>query len=261
MRRIHLLVALLFSAAACQPALRDGRVFNTDPDLIGWDRSPQAVIFRADITGGAADLRALNSVPNCTIYGDNRVVWVNELAPFKIEVLEDRLPNEAISAFVQYLTVYERVYTYEALSSEIQQQAGAHPVVETVELNVNDDQHSADSFGGWDTDWFPRVVEACKRLSETPVLIAPSSGWLAARSVEYNQQSPLSTWNAATMGVRLADLAPDAPRWINGDGATALWNMIHSLPLNLLFEEDGSYYMVALQVPGVTRDSPPAPES
>ena len=63
------------------------------------------------------------------------------------------------------------------------------------------------------------------------------------------------------MGVSLASVAAGAPQWISGSAASALWNTLHSLPSNLIFEEGDSYYQVALQVPGITRDAPPAPES
>ena len=80
--------ALVFVIAACQPTTTQS---TPDSGLVTWDRTPQTIIFRADILGGESDFVARNAVPNCTIYGDNRVVWVNELGPFQVQVLEDRL--------------------------------------------------------------------------------------------------------------------------------------------------------------------------
>jgi len=256
---IVLVLATILAACNSQPETTPG-AFNPDPNLVVWDRSPQTVIFRADIAGGESDFRARNRLPNCTIFGDNRMVYVNELGPFTIQVLEDRVPDGAISAFVQYLTVNERIYTFDEHLNEIQTQADVNPVVESALINVNGMEHRADSFGGWDADWFPRVLAACKTLSLAPVLVEPSSGWVSAQAIPFNPQPPLATWDSQVTGVNLAALAAaGTPQWISGAGATALWTTLHSLPSNLIFEENGSYFEVALQVPGITRNAPPAP--
>ncbi|MFN8447454.1 MAG: hypothetical protein U0521_02360 [Anaerolineae bacterium] len=246
--------ALALLIAACQPASNT----TTTPDIVYWDRSPQAVLFRADVVGGESAFHARNAVPNCTIYGDNHVVWVNELGPFQIEVLEDRLPDEVVSAFVQYLAANERIYTYQAGRAETP--GDDQPVVETVFIDVNNIAHHADSFSGWGADWFPHVLNTCKHLSQTPVLVAPSSGWVSAETVPFSMQPPLVTWDAAQMGLSLSEVVGGTARWISGAGASQLWNMLHSLPSNTIFQDGDSYYQVALQVPGITRDAPPAPE-
>jgi len=246
---------LMLVIAACRPTTQVA----PNANLVTWDRSPQTILFRADILGGESDFNARNAIPNCTIYGDNRIVWVNELGAFQVQVLEDRLPDATISAFVQHLTVDERIYTYEARLQDVQTQAGAKPVVETVAINVNGINHDADSLGGWDSAWFPRVLGACKALSPSPVLVAPSSGWVSAQSVAFSTQPPISTWDTAAMGISLASIAGGAPKWISGSAASSLWNTLHSLPSNLIFQEGSSYFQVALQVPGITRAAPAAP--
>lgn len=247
---------LTLMLAACRPAAPATVVPTT---LVNWNRSPQAVVFRAEIVGGQSDFIARSVVPNCTIYGDNRVVWINELGAFQIQVLEDRLSDSVIDTFVQYLAAQERIYTFEARLQDIQTQASVSPVVERVTLEVNDVLHQADSFSGWDVEWFPRVLRACKGLSGAPVLVAPSSGWLWAQSIPFSITPPVTTWNAAAMGLSLASATDSAPHWISGAAASTLWNTLHSLPDNVIFEDGTNYYEVALQVPGVTRDAPPPP--
>jgi hypothetical protein len=250
MRWIFVLVLLV---AACQPAPNP-----SNPSIVTWDRSPQAILFRADVIGGESEFHTRNAIPNCTIYGDNHLVWVNELGPFQIQVLEDRLTDEAISAFVQHLAVDERLYTYEAGLPDFD--GADQPVVETVSIDVNDIEHHADSFSGWGADWFPRVLDACKNLSRAPVLVAPSSGWVSAQSVPFSMQPPLVTWDTARMGFSLAEVLGGTARWISGDGAGSLWNTLHALPSNTIFQDGDSYYQAALQVPGISRESPPAPQ-
>ena len=38
-----------------------------------------------------------------------------------------------------------------------------------------------------------------------------------------------------------------------------LWDDLRRLPSSLLYLEGDTYYAVALQIPGIMRDSPPAP--
>lgn len=254
LRRL-LLLTLLLTACRTTP------VTVTPTTLATWNRSPQAVVFRAEIVGGQSDFRALNAVPGCTIYGDNRVVWVNELGSFQIQVLEDRLSDSVIDTFVQYLAAQERIYTFEARLKTLQAQADVNPVVEHVTLTVNAIEHEADSFGGWSADWFPRVLKACQTLSAAPVLVAPTSGWIYARSVPFSLAPPVAFWDAAKLGLSLSSVADGGAHWITGAAASTLWNTLHSLPDNLIFEDGSTYYEVALQVPGVTRDAPPAPAS
>jgi hypothetical protein len=244
-------LTLVLLIAACRTA----PPATTIPNIVTWDHSPQAVVFQAAIVGGESDFQA----PNCTIYGDNRIVWVNELGPSQIQVLEDRLPNSTINAFAQYLAVNERIYTYEARLKAVQAQADINPVVETVEINVNDIPHKADSFGGWDGDWFPRVLGTCKQLSQTPVLVAPTSGWVSAQSVPFDMTPPITSWDAKATGLSLSSVTDGQPHWISGATAATLWNTLHSLPSNTIFEDGSDYFVVALQVPGITRDAPPAP--
>jgi hypothetical protein len=227
--------------------------------VIQWDRSPTNIVFQADVVGGSEDISRLSDVPRCTIYGDNRVVWVNELDAFHTEVLYDMLTDTTIESFVTYLTVQERIYTYQALASE-QQTQGIAPVVETVFINVNQQAHSADAFSGWDSDWFSRVLRSCQRLSQAPILFEPDGGWLTTVRAAYNTEAPIITWDAHDTTLNLAAAASgDQPGWISGGDVMTLWNYLNTLPSSLLFSENSQYYRIALQLPGISRTSPPAP--
>lgn len=237
-------------ASAPTPAQRQG--------IVQWDRSPSTIIFRADVVGGPDQFTRLGEVPLCTIYGDNRVVWVNELDAFHVEILYDTLSDATIESFIAYLTVQERIYTHQALASEEAPQDSA-PVVETVTINVNQQEHTADAFSGWDSDWFSRVLRSCQQLSQTPILFLPDALWLSVVEVGYTIAAPVAEWNAAETGLSLAEIASGTqPRWITGPGVRILWDYVNTLPSSLLLSENGHYYQVALQVPGISRTSPPA---
>ncbi len=229
--------------------------------VIQWARSPEVIVFRADVVGGARQntFEGQRDVAWCTVYGDNRVVWVNELGAFATEVLYDRVSDDVIGNFIAYLTINERIYTYEALAPTVSPGVES-PVIETVYINVNGIEHRGDGFSGWDREWFARVLRACKNLSQSPVLFEPQNGWLSARESTYNADTSFRTWDPAATGVDLAQVASSGePVWISGAGVREVWNAQNQLPSQFVMQQGDRYFQVALQVPGISRVSPPAP--
>lgn len=227
------------------------------PGLINWDRNPSSIVFQADVVGGPQDITRMSEVPICTIYGDNRVVWVNELDAFHVEILYDFVDDVVIGDFIAYLTVQERIYTYDAHAAE-QTSGGVEPVVETVTIIVNEQMHTADAFSGWDSEWFSRVARACKGISQSPILFEPSGAWLTAQTADYNISVPTVNWDGQSL--ILADVATSGqPQWIDGAEMLTVWNYLNTLPSNLLFLQNNVFYQIALQVPGISRTSPPPP--
>lgn len=232
--------------------------------VVQWIRSPEVIVFRADLAGGERQgtLVGQRDVAWCTVYGDNRVVWVNELGASEIEILYDRISDDVLANFVATLTINERIYTYSALAPTVEpgvtDAASALPVYETILINVNGLEHRADGFSGWAPDLFARVADRCKSLSQAPVLFEPSAGWLSAEPAEYNPEIPVFAWNES-FGIDLATLVTsDSPRWIM-TGAGYLWNLQNRQPSNFVVQQGDNYYRIALQVPGISRISPPPP--
>jgi hypothetical protein len=259
LKRFLLLMIPVLLVAACGGG--GPPVSSSGGSLIEWDRSPNTVVFRADVTGGSSDpFIARSEIPTCTLYGDNRVVWTNELGPFNVQVLEDRLTDDSVREFVNYLALNEQIYSYAARQDNQPAQA-VEPVVETLTLFVNNVNHVTDAFAGWDMDYYGRIVNGCRTLSRAPVLVEPSSGFVSAQLVPYDSNAPGLLWDAAANGLRLADLAASGERrWLKDDrNVRVIWNILRTSPPNIQFNEDNIQYLVALEVPSLTRESPPAP--
>jgi hypothetical protein len=255
---LFFLMAFLLTACGSQsPA----DATSSGSSVIQWDRSPQTVVFRADVVGGEDGdaFRARNEVPLCTIYGDNRIVWTNELSNFETQILWDQLSDQQIQDFVSYLTVVQRIYTYDA-QADLQPPSTVKPVVETLTVFVNGRNHTTDSFSNWETDYFQTIVRTCKTVSMTPVLFEPQGAWVSAQVTDYNPNVPGLLWDGNAAGLRLADLASSGERrWITDQNLRILWNIIRTSSPLTLFNEDEVSYEVALEVPGIHRDAPPAP--
>lgn len=264
---LPLVLALL--VAGCQ-ALggggdEDGNDDPFDPALlVQWERDPNLVVFRAQIVGGQDELDPLyvrNQIPACTIYGDNRIVWQIYAGNNTSQILEDRLTDQVINTFVEDLTVGYRIYTYEARSDRLPP-GETSPVVEQLTINVNGQEHVTDALGDWEYQYYEDILARCQSLSETPVAFQPTGAWVSARQVEFSSDALSILWDGTAEGsVNFAELAANEERqWIEGNLVTILWDIVRNNPPSTVFEQDEGAFRVALEVPGVTRISPPAPE-
>lgn len=229
--------------------------------VINWTRTPETIVFRADVVGGeqAQTFAALNEVPNCTIYGDNRVIWTSTAGDNSTQILIDILTDEVIYNFVADLTVADRIYTYTTGVEDLPP-ASVSPVVETLFLNVNGREHQTDAFGGWTYPYWEAILNRCTSLSQAPALFEPTEAWLTVREVEYSTNFPSRLWDEAAAQFDLAEVAAsEAPRWITGDVVRQLWNLQRSGGPETQFAQGTGNYVIALQIPNVTRDAPARP--
>lgn len=255
------LIALLL--AACGGGGEPVPGASAPGNLIEWDRNPNTVIFRADVTGGSSTdpFLAASEIPACTIYGDNHVVWTNELGAFNTQVLEDRLTDDQVRTFVNFLVLNRLFYNYTE-RSDVAPASSTAPVVETLLLFVNNVSYETDAFSGWDGQYYQEVVQSCRSISTAPVLYAPNGAWIAAKLVDYDPNAPALLWDAAANGLDLAALAAEGkPRWITDRNVGVIWNILRTSPVNIQFNQDNMQYWVSLQAPNITRESPAAPSS
>ena len=262
MMRVFTLISLLLLLAACDSGAGIGANAVNNNDVIQWERSPETVVFRAQIVGGEESFLARNEIPPCTVYGDNRVVWLNELGDYDVQVLWDSVTDQQIRDFISFLTISQRVFTYDA-GADLQPPSSITPVMERIEINVNDRQHVTDSFSReeWPGNYFAETVEFCKQISRAPVLFEPTGAWLTVRSVPYDSTRPMLVWDGEAAGLDFNEVAQNTePTWLTDRNMRVLWNMIRSSSPSTLFTDlVGNAFEVVLEVPGVNPTAPPAP--
>jgi hypothetical protein len=260
MWRLFSLMVLVFSLVACSSG-------NTDPqeqqsgEFIRWDRSPQTVVFRADVVNKdeTQAFRARNEVPPCTIYGDNRIVWTNDLGDFTTQILWDKITDKQLTDFIQYLGVVEGIYNHDA-RADLQPPSSIAPIVETLTVFVNERQHVTDSFSDWTFDYFQRLLRVCTTISTTPILFEPQGAYISAQEIPFESSAPMTLWDGEAAGLRLSEIAGSGERrWITDQNVKILWEIIRTSSPQIIFQEGNTSYAVALEIPGVTRSSPPAP--
>lgn len=261
MRGLLVLACLLaLTTAACGSAssVQPTDSFGSNAAII-WDRSPDTIVFRAEVVGGGreAEFIARNDIAPCTVYGDNRVVWTNDLGPNNQQVLFDQVSDDAVRLFVELLTVVDQLFSYPAKAS-LQLPGSELPVYEQISISVSGQTFQSDSFAGWPAGYFPRILERCRAISQAPVLFEPNGGWLSALAVTYDVEQPTYNWDAQAAGLSLTEVAGSGERrWISDNNARILWNLIRTSPARVQLQENGQVYQIALEVPRVTRYSPP----
>lgn len=258
--------ALVGLLVGCQTAASTPPPANPETFVpLFWQRDPTAIVFRADRVSGDPDsLEYASGIPDCTIYGDNRVVWVNLLGPFETQVLYDRVGDERIYDFIERMTVTGRLFTFQIPTSDPAEPAPTLDPAEereTLMLAVSGSTHLTDARSGWGENYYEQALDVCKTLSGTPVLFEPIEGaWLTAVPDPGAAPGTSVTWDAAALELSLAS-AVNGPIWIDPVPAVLLWRYQRTLPDSVTFNEDGVFYRIYLQVPGITRRAPPPPAS
>lgn len=266
MKRLLIVLGLLMvTLTAC--GILGGGGSDNPPNVdqrnpIDWNRSPETIVFRADVSGGTNDpFYTLSEVPSCTIYGDNHIVWTNELGVNNVQILEDRLTDQDVINFVNYVALTKQLYNYSAKADTLPLTSNP-PVVETLDLFVNNVDHKTDAFGGWDSEYYQEVLGFCRQLSTSPVTFVPSGAWLSARAVPYDSQVSRQPWDPAANGLSLKEIADSGQaKWITGRNVGVFWNMFLTSAKTLQFVESDIQYNIAIQVPNITRNAPAAPAS
>lgn len=253
---------LLLLLSACQPATPAlptpiGTV--TRPELvplINWERAPLSVIFRAEATRNTTDtFENRSEIADCAVYGDNRVVYTasNGLG---INVAWQRVDDEPIRLFVDDLVNTFEIYNQRAGLDALP--AEQRPLLtETVLLVVNGQAHYADSYGGWTEDFYRRITERCRAIADSPSELLPASGYVSVQPVSYNENQPSMEWDAAS-GIDLSALGAER-RWFTGAALQTLWTAQRTAGAGIQVRQGENVYLVAVEVPGVSRYAPPPP--
>jgi hypothetical protein len=254
---IMILISLL---AACQPGVT---VTPSDEDVVQWNKDPYAVLFRAEIIGGdtADAFYMLNDIPACTIYGDGRVVWVVEDSGGPRQVLFDYMPQPDIANFVVELGIRRKFYDFKE-GYPLLIPSSTKPVYERLTLENNGVKYASDSFSEWPFDYYNQSLQLCIAQAKTPRTFEPDGAWISAQQTEYDARTPSIFWDSEAAGLSFLNLASTKERrWLEGSLVKILWHALQDNGMSVQFGEADNYYQIALQIPGVTRDAPPAPST
>ncbi|MBI5931458.1 MAG: hypothetical protein HY862_19270 [Chloroflexi bacterium] len=254
-----LLIGLLL-LAGCNKNDDKKKNDSQDSDNLGlfeWDRSPDTIILRMDDQANYEPQAYFdNDIPLCTLWGDGRLVWVNLLSG-RSEVLEARLTDDQIRGLIETI-IRTGFYDWE---NDIVPPGTDNPVLQSLTLNLFDSSQTVERYSPWPANGFATLFDTCANLAETRASVLPTGGWMKAYEVEVDQNAKVIPW-PRTAPFTLAELASSGtPRWIETPWAEFIWTNVTRESGSVQVREEGKAYLVSLQVPGISRDAPPAPES
>lgn len=255
--QVILLILVVVILAACGDDTDKKEETNQTSQLgpLEWDRGASTILLRMDSRPKEAAPQELDTrIPPCTLWGDGRLVWLNELESEK-QVLEARLNDEKIRELLEKV-IFSGFYEWQ---SDYIIPNSANPYIESITLNLYNEERTVSRYSGWPVDAYAQILKTCQEISDTPILFAPEGGWLTAYEVPRIEGIGYWRWAKDEAGFSLAEVTNNNPRWITGDLAKAVWNTTIETGSRLGVLEDNIAYELVLRVPGVSRDSPPEP--
>jgi hypothetical protein len=137
-----------------------------------------------------------------------------------------------------------------------------NPTIQSVTLNLFAEERTVSRYTDWPVNGYERILQACTQASATPVLYLPDGLWVSAYEIVYDTNYSYWRWLEDAAGFPLSAVSNgQAPRWISGDLAKQVFSDV-ILANNTSYVLEGDLaYALAVQVPGITRDAPPAPSS
>lgn len=254
MRQVRLWVMLAaMGLAACGGEARQNSTGAGQLGLFDWKRDPQTLVVRLDSRPLADDPAfLLNSIPPCTLWGDGRVVWSTLDQYGSEEILEGRATDAAIRAFLEDI-IARGFYEWE---DELVFASESTPVLESITVSLYDEVHTVRRYSYWPQNSFALILEKCQQLSDSPVRVLPTAGWVSAYRVPRNPSAPTWLW-PANAPFTLAELADSQEeRWLEGPLATEVWLNARERRGDVqVIERTGDAYQVAIVVPGYSRDA------
>lgn len=249
-RRLGAPVVIFVCAAA---ALACNTLMAPRPS-VDWDRAPEAVIVQATFCCGFVPMEvAVNYLPDATVWGDGRIVWVQATADGGRQVLEGRLTEAELRALLQravddgffgWRDSYAD-YTVTDLASQCLM------VSLTGERKTVCEYHQG----------APRAFHALYDYVSGGAGAAgadfiPKRGYVTAYPLTGVDPGTLTVrpW-PSDAGFTLAEA--QGGRWAEGAALLAAWEAVNAGYWSHALQDGETYYRLTVQVPGLSQSAPP----
>ncbi len=262
MRRLILLILIVgLALAACgdeSPAENDNADSGGDLGLFDWERNAATIVARLDSLPDQESAALItNSIPPCTLWGDGRVVWTTRDDSGAEAVLEARIDEVTMRGFLEDI-INRGFYDWE---DEMIPPSTVDPVIESITISLYDEVRTVRRYSNWPQNSFARILANCQTLSDQPVLVQPTAGWISAYPIPRDTMAPSWPW-PANAPFALQELTENGEsRWLEGSLATEVWLSAREDRGDIqVIERNDAAYQVAIAVPGYSRDAALPPE-
>lgn len=219
------------------------------PDLV-WDPSADTEIVHYNCGGGMEPANSYaNSIAPMRIWGDGRALWTGSTDAGGRRLQTAQFTSDELKAVLQHIADvgfygWQKVY------------APAEPVMDagscalTVSLTGSTRTVVVDDFGDPPAAYRDLVAWLVGGAGAAGVDYVPEHGYLMA-SLLLDYSGPAdATWPAEGIdGVKLTDAKNGL--LVSGEALATAWSIVNAGPYTIV-ECDGAYYLLAVQIEGVT---------
>jgi len=226
---------------------------------LAWDTSPQAKIIVATLCCGLApDLLRINYLPASVVWGNGHILWTKSDSNGHKQVLEGILNQDQMSALVKGV-INQGFFNWEELYKSPNSPTDLPP--KCISLQLKDRSHRVcEYYKGAPTEFNNLYNTLASGAGLEGKDYQPSKGFLVShpQGASFNPASngQISVWDAKSTNLSLSQAINGL--WIEGPALKAAWEFVKSRPAGPMVKDNGKYYQLSLQIPGVSMIEPPA---
>ncbi|MGQ0600537.1 MAG: hypothetical protein ACT4QE_02430 [Anaerolineales bacterium] len=247
---VSALGALMLATLACST------LFPPRPE-VKWDTDPQAMIIQVTFCCGFVPQEvALNYIPDATVWGDGRIVWVESGPNGERRVLEGRLSASALRELLQR-AVNEGFFGW-------RDSYGDYSVTDLASqcLRVSlagEAKSGCEYYRGAPQAFHSLYDDIASGAGVSGADYVPVRGFVTTYPLEESDpgNGQVVQWPVEAAGFSLAEA--QGGLWVEGEALAAAWEAVNANSWRGVMKDDDVLYSVTVQVPGLSQAEPPEP--
>ena len=227
------------------------------PPLV-WEKDPQAVVISATFCCGFVPrLAVTNYIPEAQIWGDGRIVWVEQEDTGSRSVFQAQLTPEEVSALLEQIAG-AGFFGWEARDGDFTVSDLAD---QCLQVNLESGSTAVCEYYKGAPQAFHTLYDfITSGAGKRGGIYTPEVGYLTVNELgSADQAAPEDInleWDAAGLELSL-DKVGDG-EWIKGEGLELAWRAVNARPYFPVVRSGDTLYEIGLQIPGLSREAPPA---
>lgn len=221
---------------------------------ITWDSDPAAVVLQATNCCGFVPYEvALNYIPDATLWGDGRLVWVAYDPDGQRRVLEGRLAPDEQRAFLDRIAAAG----FFGWNSNYGDYSVTDLASRCLAVRLTATRHQVcEYYRGAPAAFHALYTAAAQGAGAAGADFIPERGYVTAYPLTGVDPAALTVrlW-PSDAGFTLAEA--QGGRWAEGAALRAAWEAVNAGYWSHALQDGETYYRLTVQVPGLSQSAPP----
>jgi hypothetical protein len=238
------LAALVLASLACSAVL-------PPRPKVEWDHSPDFLVAVAQTGGGM--MYDPNPMPEARLWGDGRLVWVDQDQNGARQVFVAQLSGDEMRALLQ-LFVNAGFFGWKDTYSPGQVMDAPSSCL-WVELQ-SADKSVCEVFSGAPAKFHDLYAALASGAGKPGTDFVPTRAYLQVAPFPADANTNVAEWNAAALGLSLTSVGEG--QWVEGPALERAWEIVNAHHQNPVARDGQDRYTLILLVPGLTTLEPPS---